>query len=91
MDRRHSMVILEPSANGNISRDPSRMPYFRTHQFNDKGDCSLVDSPRDRELTDQELRFLVGKGPEQPKLEYYPTNEKLFKNGDTSRFTYRWF
>ena len=91
MDRRQSMVILEPSADGNISRDPSRMPYFSTHQFNDKDDWFLVDSPSNRELTDQELRFLVVKGPEQPKLEYYPTNEKHFKNGDTSRFTYRWF
>jgi hypothetical protein len=73
-DQRQRMVMLESRADGNISRDPSRMRYFSTHRIDDKGDRSSVDSSSNRDLTDQELRLLVGKGPEQPKLEYYPTN-----------------
>jgi hypothetical protein len=47
--------------------------------------------PTNGTFTEEELRYLVHKGPMQPVSKNYPKNDELAKQQDTCRFVAKWF
>ena len=47
--------------------------------------------PPDGKSTEEQIRYLVHKGPMQPVLKSYPKNPILAARNDTGKFVSKWF